>query len=225
MKLISNSRHNNEIYIYFSKRENCFIKSTYNIISLNSLKREFYGYRWYSERIDEYGDSKNKLIINSDENYGKLYLLKIDCVPGNPYEYIKVWPSQHSELVNLHGDFSVGNIIYNPAKAYIIDWEHFHYNIAPWGIDLLNLVYEAVFFSMDKNTFLNNEDKKTFIHFYKIILNHFSALDKTNCNIDFLLTFLEKNKKLWGRSFSKLPVLKFSKRQLNYIKSIEANLR
>ena len=236
MILLSNSRAENDIYIYYSISENIFIKSTYNVNSIESLIREFNGYKWYESKSKSGFFKRNKLVLNENKTYGRLYIAEVSGQLGNPYlgltknfkkielvidEYIKLWPTNSNGKVNLHGDFSIGNVIFDFKNIYIIDWEHFHENIVPWGLDLLNLLYESVYFSLNKMNFLLENDKYLFIYLYKKIFDLFPSSNKLDCNINSFITFMFENQILWGNDFHKLPVLKFSDRQIEYLQSIE----
>ena len=62
--------------------------------------------------------------------------------------YADIWPAFGENA--CHGDFSIDNILFNGHEVVFVDWENFTINGPPRGFDMLNLVFEQVYFSSYK---------------------------------------------------------------------------
>ena len=110
------------------------------------------------------------------------------------------------------------NIIFskiNGNAPFLIDWEHFKEDIAPWGFDLANLLYESVYFSFSKRNNLSKRDILAYVTVKKYILKHM-GLDNMICNVHVLKKFIFENAFLWDGLVEKLPALKLSHIQCDY---------
>ena len=234
MILIRNSPHNNGVFTFFDNKNYFIIKSSFNILGGKNLQNEFDGYTWY---FNQFSNNSNPFInLTKSNNYIKIkikffdgitidysntisknYLYIVDLIK----EYARIWPKNENQLCPIHGDFSLGNIIYTKKNSiYIIDWEHFRMDFAIWGFDILNLIYESIYFSFKKNDFLTKSDKSNFINIL-ILLKHTYNF---NANVDYAINFIQQNKSNWGELINKLPILKFNNKQLQYIRNIESQI-
>ena len=223
-----------KIIIGYDNHEKLYVKTTYDRRGIQNLQNEFNGLEWYFLKKPEIRDSFLKILnIKLNKNFAKIeipfiegYKIPVDRDISknksflykaiNEYVYIS---GQNN--FRFHGDFSIGNLIFNKSNVYIIDWEHSNDEIKIWGIDILNIFFESLFFSFKKNDYLSKKNKKVAIEIYQYILNIFSDSDKKIMTLKKLISFYRKNSHIWGSSFSKLPVLKFNENQLKIIKSIE----
>ena len=62
--------------------------------------------------------------------------------------YAEIWPAFGENI--CHGDFSIDNILFNDHEIVFVDWENFTINGPPRGFDMLNLVFEQVYFTSYK---------------------------------------------------------------------------
>ncbi len=236
MKLITNSSHGNGIYTFINENDKLIIKSSSTKKGITSLKRELLGYKWYFNLENNknyksffYKVFSNKKyyrlsvslfkgeIGNSNLSLSDNYLLILNAIE----HYVSIWPKKKNKFVALHGDFSVGNIIYNKQNVVIIDWEHFANNCAPWGFDLVNILYESAFFSMGLKNKLSDRNLKCFLLLRNKISEFLKDVPNFKCSLENLNDFIMKNEKIWGNIIVKLPVLKFTSKQKMYIKEIE----
>ncbi|MDB9950622.1 hypothetical protein OAD60_00105 [Candidatus Thioglobus sp.] len=237
MILIRNCPHENGIYTLLGGDKKQIIKSTYSTDGITRLIKEHNGYKWYFERIG-FQEIKNSLLINNTESYCRSHIPFFCGDIGDPYKsistnkkqllkaidaYIFIWPERNNKKHCIHGDFSIGNIIFskiNGNTPILIDWEHFNKGVAPWGFDLVNLLYEAVYFSFSKRNSLSKRDILAYVALKKYILKHM-GLDNMICNVYALKEFISENVFLWDGLFEKLPVVNLSDIQCDYINKID----
>ena len=62
--------------------------------------------------------------------------------------YAEIWPAFGENI--CHGDFSIDNILFKGHEVVFVDWENFTINGPPRGFDMLNLVFEQVYFTSFK---------------------------------------------------------------------------
>jgi hypothetical protein len=236
MKLITNSSHGNGIYTFINEDNKLVIKSSVNKEGISSLKREFCGYQWYFNLTNNKNAKSFFYKIHSTDKYYRLsvnlfqgkignsnlslsdnYLLILKAIE----HYVSLWPKKKNNYVALHGDFSVGNIIYGLENIVIIDWEHFSLNSAPWGFDLVNMLYESVFMSMPLKNKLSERNLECFLLLRNKISELLKEVPNFKCSLEDLNVFMNKNEKIWGKIIAKFPVLKFTSKQKMYIKEIE----
>ena len=236
MILVRNSPHNNGIETFIDINAELVIKSSYNVEGIGRLNREYFGNQWYFKSS---GKQTLKHIYkhpNSSERYCRIYTkyflgkvgdssqplsVNYNLIERAIKHYIEIWPTNKSILAPLHGDFSVGNLIFNKEKVTIIDWEHFVLGAAPWGFDLVNMLYESLYFSMYKSNSLKLTDKNTFLEFRGKILELLKDVPNFNCTLTELIGFIKKNEIYWGSIITKMPVLKFTNEQKKIITFLE----
>jgi len=236
MILVRNCPHNNGICTLIDENQEMVLKSSYSDDGRIRLRREYAGYEWYFKQKKILNDSVLSLIENNKKSYSRLHIKLFHGYEGEYYKnisynrvhllmainmYKEVWPENKGKLSPLHGDFSLGNLIFNGQLLTIIDWEHFQFDGAPWGFDLVNLLYESVFFSFNGKSTLNSNDSHVFREIRKVILDLFRHQEDFNCKIDDLTGFISKNVHIWGELVNKLPVMKFSKAQCEFLQTLE----
>jgi hypothetical protein len=236
MILVRNSPHNNGIYTFIDIEAEIVIKSSINVEGIGRLKREFYGYQWYLKLAGKQTQKAIYIDPNPSERYCRIYGQYFLGKVGNSNRslsvnyplieqaikhYIEIWPTNKSILAPLHGDFSVGNLIFNEDMVTIIDWEHFAMNVAPWGFDLVNMFYESVYFSMAKCCTLKPADKNAFFELRSTISELLKEVPEFDCNLTELIAFMRRNELFWGSIIRKMPVLKFTREQQKFIEFLE----
>ena len=135
--------------------------------------------------------------------------------------YTKIWPRQKGQLAPLHGDFSLGNLIFCGDDVTFIDWEHFQLDAAPWGFDLANLIYESAFFSFKGKNTLSPSDRQVFIDLRRAVCALLPTEEGFNCTLENLTQFISIHVHFWGGLVNKLPVMKFTTAQKEYLKRLE----
>jgi hypothetical protein len=236
MILVRNCPHNNGIYTLINEDRCMVSKSSYSDDGIIRLRNEYAGYEWYFKRNLILNNSPLELFETKNGIYSRLHVKLFSGYAGECYKnigynrkyilravnaYKKVWPTSKGKLFPLHGDFSLGNLLFNDDSLTIIDWEHFQFDVAPWGFDLVNLLYESVFFSFNKKDTLRDSDCQVFVEVRKIISELLNLEDSFRCTLDDLTGFISDNVSIWGRVVNKLPVMKFSKAQLNFVLKLE----
>ena len=233
MKVITYSNLS-KIITRYDNHEKLYVKTTYDERGIQNLQNEFNGLKWYFSKKPEIRDSFLRILkIKSNKNFAKIEIPFIEGdkisverdISKNKFYIYKaineyVYISKYNNF-RFHGDFSMGNLIFNKSNTYIIDWEHSNDEIKIWGIDILNIFFESLFFSFKKKDYLSKKNLKSAIEIYQYISNVFSDSKRKMMTLKNLIILYKKNSHIWGLSFSKLPVLKFNENQLKIIKSIE----
>ncbi len=236
MILVRNCPHNNGIYTLINEVRGVVSKSSYSDDGIIRLRNEYAGYEWYFKQKHILNDSQLELYETKNGMYSRLHVKFFSGYAGECYKnigynrehilrainaYKDVWPTSEGRLSPLHGDFSLGNLIFNDDLLTIIDWEHFQLNVAPWGFDLVNLFYESIFFSFNNKNTLIDSDCQVFVEVRKIISELLNPEDSFRCTLDDLTGFISDNVSIWGKLVNKLPVMKFSRAQLNFVLKLE----
>ncbi len=237
MILVRNCPYDNGIYTLIDSRRAVVIKSSYSNDGIGRLRCEYEGNKWYFGRKYTRDECEPLVAIENRSGYTRLTLRLFpgsvgDYDKGLAYnksrlliainEYIKLWPSGDGELAPLHGDFSLGNMIFHENEINIIDWEHFRLDTAPWGFDLLNLIYESAFFSFGGKETLRYADERAFREIRNTVLALLEPGQKFRCSLDGLTEFISVNRLIWGPLVNKLPVMKFNIEQREYLRRLEA---
>ena len=225
----------NKTIIYYNSDKEMYIKSSYDKNPIISLTNEHEGFKWYFSKKPSLDKSLvSKLKKRIDNNFAKI---QIPSLPGNSVNaYNPIYVNEKyvmlaiNEYLNVsekndfrfHGDFSVGNVIYNKKECYIIDWENSVIDQQFWGVDILNIFFESIFFSFDKDI-LSKRNIQSATNIYKRIIKIFKEKEAKLLTIYELIELYNSNSLIWGDTFSKLPVLKFNKEQLEIIDSFQKN--
>jgi hypothetical protein len=236
MILIANCPHNNGIYTYLDRSAGLIIKSSYASGAIKRLEREHTGYEWYlrlmgledTARLELKrwrADSYARLLVshfpgNAGDSYGRLSDNRRGLLAAVEL-YSRIWPTSPGRLVPIHGDFDLGNIVTGPGGSVIIDWEHFHMDAAPWGLDLLNLLYGATALSLRKRDPLSVSDTRTFYEVRDEIAGMLDPRGDLECSLSTLTEFISSHSSIWGGLVSKLPVMNLTAAQRAYVTGLE----
>ena len=225
----------NKTIIYYNSDEKLYIKSSYDRNSIISLTNEYEGFMWYfSKKPSSDKSLVSKLKKRIDNNFAKIQIPSLPGYSVNAYDPIcineKYLMLAINEYLNVskkndfrfHGDFSVGNLIYSKNECYIIDWENSVIDQQFWGVDILNIFFESIFFSFDKNI-LSKKNIRSATNVYKRILKIFKEKKIKLLTVYELVELYKSNSLIWGDTFSKLPILKFNQDQLKIIYSFQKN--
>ena len=235
--LVRNCLHHSNVYILEDSDEIgnniCIYKSSSTQQGINCLKNEYYGSLWYQKQnacnlevsIDM--ETTNYIRIKSMFIKGVTYSSNSGFSKNKAYlpsilkHYCETWlKSCTDDLYTMHGDFTIGNIIFYNSSPIIIDWEHFKENVCPIGFDGLNLLFEQLWFEgngkrLDQSTI---EDLADMI----IMLQDRGALAYffLNSPLKMLIYFIKNNLSIWNGQAAKLPVLQFSDYEVLQIDSV-----
>jgi hypothetical protein len=134
--------------------------------------------------------------------------------------YCNIWIFNENNLSSLHGDLSLGNVILNSHGIHIIDWEHFKFNVAPWGFDALYLLFETLWFSMShgKRKEPSKTEIKIIVDNMRLLMSH-KRLEKTMIEqpLRFIINFCDDKSKYWGVYPKKIPLFLFGDSQIALI--------
>jgi len=236
LELINNCAHNSEFYTYIDYLNNKIIKSAFTEKGINSILREYKGLKWYIENSNieienlyniilqkkNYIRFEMKMLNLKKNDYNQGLIKNTDLIEKTIKHYCEVWSKEISKKnVNLHGDLSIDNILFDNEKIFVIDWEHFAENAAPIGFDIVYLLFESLWFSMNnRKNFEINDTEKEFINLqlkflkYKNMLSIF--FDKTP--LFSLKRFMVENMQIWSAKnideLRKFPILFLNNEQI-----------
>lgn len=235
IELISNCMHFSEHATYLAtdgsgKRK--IIKTATSQNGIGNLHNEARGWSWYqklrypaeNEPICRIAQERHKYLqiqIMYIDGYKPVFQKGLernaDTIRTIVQHYCDIWP-RSAEPSPMHGDLSLGNIIINSDGVHIIDWEHFKAGAAPWGFDLIYLLFETLYFGIQPCF----EPTAGEIQVIREQLNtikacHMLPVDLVREPLRFLKEFVIKNNHLWGEQFIKFPVLVFTSDQITLI--------
>jgi hypothetical protein len=210
------------IYIY---------KSSSTIKGIRSIKNELNGSHWYTSLfkseldISIVAETSLYCKLRSKYLYGETYPYTSGFSKNKAYlaiimnHYCDLWPNSSSQkgLYNMHGDFSIENVIFCDSSPTVIDWEHFHEFIAPIGFDALNLLFEQFWFEGEEGRRNHNIIKQ--LAEMLLILKKRNALALYFCKqpLRKTIAFIEGNSDIWNDQVDKLPVIKFTDEEIMLI--------
>jgi len=227
--LVRNYLHGSQVYVVKEFDDTgvpiSIKKSSSSKNGIHCLRNEIKGFSWYSsvnannqtDVLSVY-DGKEYFKLSSKFIKGKRcsYLDGFSCNKEFLFivvkNYCSLWINSTSinNLFNVHGDFSIENIIFCDSKPVIIDWEHFHEAIAPIGLDAMNLLFEQLWFDGPiKRAHFNVISDLVEIIIY---LKKRGGLDSYFLDrpLSKTIFFIKDNQHIWGAQLNKLPILKFT---------------
>ena len=229
--IIKNQEHGSNIIIsVVYELDDCveIIKTSVDVKSKKSLQNELIGYSWYHNR----GGLIVPRIIKENDHFFSISIPYLNGKTKNPIygytlnkKYINLMISTYKEIWSkykgrnnapFHGDFSIGNMIYRDEKINFIDWEHFDEDRFPIGIDLLNLLFEQLWFEKR----IIGIRKRTLNDISMLIIdlvNEGYILCKERAYLSYLVSIINNNKDHWGSQIEKMPILKFTNSEISSI--------
>ena len=131
--------------------------------------------------------------------------------------YKEIWnKDKGSDNAPFHGDFSIGNMIHSDGKINFIDWEHFAKDRFPIGIDLLNLLFEQLWFEK-RIIGIRKRTLNDISFLLRDLVNEGYLLYKERAYLSYLVSIIKNNKDHWGSQIEKMPILKFTNSEISYI--------
>jgi len=204
------------------------VKTSVDEKSKKSLENELIGYSWYHNR----GGLIVPRIIKNNNQFFSISIPYVNGKTKNPIygytinkRYIKLMISSYKEIWSkdklrknapFHGDFSIGNMIYRDGKINFIDWEHFAKGRFPIGIDLLNLLFEQLWFEKRIIGIRKRTLNEIFL-LIKDLVNEGYLLYKERSYLSYLVSIININKDHWGGQIKKMPILKFTDSEIRFI--------
>lgn len=210
------------------------IKSTFDKHSFSQLHNEYNGYLWYSK----FNPFNLKLTKNKNLNYMQLNIeyfegIKLNYRHGLTINYSKILSiieyyhniSKKNFLISknypFHGDLSIDNIIFTKNNIIIIDWQYFKLLDNNLGFDILNLIFEQLYFDLNYMWLFRSYQNilKRLINILKYVFNN--SMIETHYKVNPLKKIRayirENNKIIWNNQSYKLPVTKYSDMQVRFI--------
>lgn len=243
-KLLFKNCINNQISvsILFENNKKIFIsKTTFSNNNYIDLENEFKGFKWYSsyKKINVFFSEIKKLnqfqlnieyIHGSKIKYNLGLIKNYESILSSIKYYNSIIVKEYSKTKKypIHGDFSLDNIIFNKKDIAIVDWQHFTLLDSFRGFDILNLIFEQLYFDYYKKNFIFSNRYKIFHKLLSLIRYVYSQsmIDDYFLDSPLMKTreFINYNKeKIWNEQINKLPVIKFKDKDVsfidNYIKS------
>jgi len=204
------------------------VKSSTDFESRVSIENEIVGYKWYCQN----GGLVNAKVTKNYKIFLSISIPYINGISANPVygytfnkkyidlvveEYKRIWKI---EVFNydtiMHGDFSIGNAIFYDEKVYIIDWEHFSPKGFPIGIDVLNLLFEQLWFEK-RLIGIADRTLDSISCLIKSLVMEGYIVCKDKFYLKYLISILNKNNSHWGEQIKKMPVLRFTSSEIEYI--------
>lgn len=238
-KLIRNCSHGSKIATYLVSKNHAsyYLKVSTEVDGIDDLKREHSGWQWYLKKkyidyrdicsIDIRSDSYARLVVKVFEGEtaktSKGLSGNFSNIKRIVDHYCSIWGMFDSHGP-MHGDLSLDNILVTESDVIFIDWEHFRSSSAPWGFDILYLLFETLWFSFH-NPKVNNDYEMGFLLKLLDYLNNQGSLP-----VQFrvsplmsLINFIKENIHLWGKQViefpMKLPILEFTSDDILYVEN------
>jgi thiamine kinase-like enzyme len=129
-------------------------------------------------------------------------------------------------LTPIHGDLSLDNIIINADGVHIIDWEHYTAAAAPWGFDIMYLLFVSLYFGMylgkpQRHKPTGKEIRIICEHMKTINSHNHLSSDVLKAPLFSIREFILAHQYFWGSQFSsfqmKIPIIAFSTEQVTMI--------
>jgi len=198
---------------------------------VNDLKNEILGYTWYNNFRED------KIRVNVEletSHYIKIKIQYIDAIVpviSKGYlenavyielaikHYVSIWGGLSCDLKNhpIHGDYSIeGNILFKGEEVFIIDWEHFSDHGGRLGFDAIYLLFETLWLDGTSNSKALNHVAKM-IELLKV--NDCIDLFFLNSPLESVISFMRDNQHIWGEQFQKMPILRYTKNNIEKIDS------
>ena len=240
ISLLRNNQHYGKVYfmedVNLLNNEKYFIKSSSSLNGITDISTELTGVDWYNTKVEnkiKYEISirrKNYIKVKYFEIKGIVLQLSKKTYSSNEGyiekvidHYCSVWSGYDENIkakAPLHGDFSLlGNIIFiDDEIPVVIDWEHFQLNAAPIGFDAMYFLFELIWFEVSQTGDICDH---SLIHLNKMLLQ----LKDSNCLNEYFTNkpleatkiFMQHNNVYWGSQFDKMPIMFFSKGEIDFI--------
>lgn len=245
ISLLRNCLHGSSTAIYV--KEGCpkiIFKTTVTEDGVSDLLREHEGIKWYGSRRAGMPILASQF-FSKHQSYARLEVTHINAKSVKPTSglrrniilleriirhYAFVWPKSGCAdgKFPIHGDLSLENILFDDRDIYFIDWEHFSVASAPWGFDIIYLLFETYWFSRQR-LLCAHKDELLFVSRLIRILQSLGPLDERLVKrpLGTVVNFIKNNDDLWGHQLKKypmkLPILTMSRSDINNIDELIAS--
>jgi hypothetical protein len=224
IELLRNCLHGSDIATYIvdsGGQDRKIIKVASTRPGMDNLLREVDGWNWYQDARSPGSRALLCEVLVQSENYLKIQMPFIsgskadfnsglesnaELVEKTIDHYCNIWPYTPHKNAALHGDLSIDNIICNSGGIYIIDWEHYSYDGAPWGFDGLYLLFETLWFGMKQRACLTANELAIIIRsLEKINARKYLPTEMAETPLKYLKEYIICNHEKWGDQLLKFP--------------------
>lgn len=163
IELLRNCAHGSEVstYVVTDGVARRFVKVALTGEGRDALSSEIAGWNWYQSVRSPRREAPICRALRKDRHVVRIEISALDGVHGAAADglhpnagliakaleqYRTLWPLGADGTAPVHGDLSCDNLIDTADGLFVIDWEHFHPDGAPWGFDALYLLAEALYF-------------------------------------------------------------------------------
>ena len=176
-KFINITTHKNNVSLIYFPESKTFRKFSNNKAGKKKIHSEYKGYSWYCKKTK----INKKSVLKKYYRNSKFSFLDLSLIKGkkikswqsleNNFPYILKIIKNHrlTKYLNIHGDFTFDNIIFQKKKIFIIDWEFFGSKSVK-GYDITYLILSSICLPYIFNKRFTSEDKKLFIFLWKQLL-------------------------------------------------------
>ncbi len=228
IELIRNCEHGSCVSTYVvhgTDSRKTIVKLSHDPVGIEDLRREFEGWKWYHLRVDSHHPIACK-IVQENPGFVKLCIDYIEgtipcytrgLVHNRKYldamvsHYLTIWPYS-GDLVAMHGDYSLGNAVFQQGQLLMIDWEHFRSSAVFWGFDVVYLLVEALFYSVRRFRRIRADELDVFIKCAQSVQDRGELPSEFYSRpVGYLSDFIREKRELWGDQYLKFPFLSLEK--------------
>ena len=181
-EIIRDTSHGNNISVISLKNIGIIRKIAFSNHSRFYILKEKHGLNWYQNLI-----GKEILLIKDFVNLNDYAKLDINYLDGFTINYVaplrktyfyvnqcinhyeRNWPKR--QLVPIHGDLTLSNVIFKNNHPIFIDWEHFSDEEFVWGFDIAYLLLSSLILPDRNKQDFNKKDILIFSKLWKKIAN------------------------------------------------------
>ena len=174
--------HTNDVQVIHFKNDNFYTKFSKNKKANKKIYSELAGLSWYCKRrkldpkniIKNYYVDKNVSYIDIQNLRGKKIKSWKSLSENHNYlkkflkHYLKYFPKK--KLVNIHGDLTLDNILFQKKGPFIIDWEFFKAKKSYYGYDIVYLFLSAACLPYLSYKRFSHEDEYHFRNLWKLLI-------------------------------------------------------
>lgn len=224
ISLLRNCLHGSATALYLKEGPiKVLFKSSVTENGVSDLLREHEGLEWYGNQRIGKPKLASKLHTIS-RRYARLEIQFVDACSVKPKTGVKrntnlleriithyafIWKQANSVdgKFPIHGDLSLENILFNESCIYFIDWEHFSTGVAPWGYDVIYLLFETFWFRRQCLFFSERAELKSISYLIQF-LNSLGPLENRFIThpLASVVDFIRENRHLWGSQLEEFPM-------------------
>lgn len=242
-KLLRNCAHGSEFATWFVADQNGsrFVKVALTPDGRRALENEVAGWTWYQSWRAPTRPQICRVLrrdphvvrIEIDQLHGRQGRAA-DGVAANAAllnaaiaQYCDLWPAAAEGDAPMHGDLSCDNLIDTPDGLFIIDWESFRPAAAPWGFDALYLLFETLYFDINRGARPTEADFATVgANIVRLHQTGRLASHALGAPLASTVNFIRTRGELWGADLArhplKLPIVRLSDAD---IRALEAGVQ